>query len=174
MGEQKREREREGEGKVLLLFAKWPKRTIEMQEVYMYIYIASQKAWFMAFIAIIKKVKNTLQEEIILNEVRVGGSPPIKGTLFGANFFMVIFLTFRGWKHGRGLWWKSAPKHMDNWEGGGAKSIGAMLRYMGRLLQGASLFQCLFLIWSCSPCFCLLKADLLSCEHLTFCLGSKH
>ena len=44
-------------------------------------YIASQKAWFMAIIAIIKKVKNTLQEEIILNEVSLGGSPPIKGTL---------------------------------------------------------------------------------------------
>ena len=31
-----------------------------MQEVYMYIYIASQKAWFMAFFAIIKKVKQML------------------------------------------------------------------------------------------------------------------
>ena len=47
-----------------------------MQEVN----IASQKAWFTAFIAIIKKVEHTLYEEIILSEVRVGRSPP-KGTL---------------------------------------------------------------------------------------------
>ena len=46
-----------------------------MQEVY----IASHKAWFTTFIAIIKKVEHTLQEEIILNEVKIGGSPPIKG-----------------------------------------------------------------------------------------------
>ena len=51
-----REREREIILKVLLLFAKLSKRTIEMQEVY----IASRKAWFTAFIAIIKKVKHTL------------------------------------------------------------------------------------------------------------------
>ena len=44
------------------------------------IYIASQKPWFTAFIAIIKKVEHTLLEQIILNEVRIGGSPPIKVT----------------------------------------------------------------------------------------------
>ena len=47
-----------------------------MQEVY----IASQKAWFTVFIAIIKKGEHTLKEDIILNEVRIGGSPPINGT----------------------------------------------------------------------------------------------
>ena len=49
------------------------------------VYIDSQNAWFTSFIAIIKKVEHTLYEEIILNEVRVGGSPPIKGTLGGGN-----------------------------------------------------------------------------------------
>ena len=44
-------------------------------------YIASQKAWFTAFIAIIKKVEHPLYDEIILNEVRLGGSLQIKGTL---------------------------------------------------------------------------------------------
>ena len=48
-----------------------------MQEVY----IAPQKTCFTAFIAINKKVEHMLLEEIILNAVRVGGSPPIKGTL---------------------------------------------------------------------------------------------
>ena len=48
------------------------------------VYIASQKAWFTAFIVIIKKVEHMLSEEIILNQVRIRGSPPIKGTLQGA------------------------------------------------------------------------------------------
>ena len=39
----------------------------------------------MAFIAIIKKVELTLLGEIILNKVRLRGSPPIKGTLPLAN-----------------------------------------------------------------------------------------
>ena len=45
------------------------------------VYIASQKAWFTAFIAIIKKVEHLLHDEIILNEVRLGGSLQIKGAL---------------------------------------------------------------------------------------------
>ena len=59
MGGQERAREREGgrEGgrKVLLLFAKWSKRTIEMQEVYI---LPLKKPT--AFIAIIKKFECTL------------------------------------------------------------------------------------------------------------------
>ena len=45
------------------------------------VYIAFQKALFTAFIAFMKKTENMLKEEIILNEVRFGGSPPINGTL---------------------------------------------------------------------------------------------
>ena len=47
-----------------------------MQEVYI---LPLKK--FTAFIPIIRKVKHTLYEEIIVNEVRLGGKPPIKGTL---------------------------------------------------------------------------------------------
>ena len=50
-----REREKK-KRKVLLLFAKLSKRTIEMQEVYI---LPLKKAWFTAFIAIIKKVEHT-------------------------------------------------------------------------------------------------------------------
>ena len=49
-----------------------------MQEVYL---LPLKKPSLRHLWRLSKKVKNTLQEEIILNEVRVGGSPPIKGTL---------------------------------------------------------------------------------------------
>ena len=64
MGEQEREREREGERKVLLLFAKWSKRTIEMQEVYI---LPLKKPGLRHLLRLSKKVEHTLEERIILN-----------------------------------------------------------------------------------------------------------
>ena len=80
MGEREKEREREGRECVEKCCFSLQNDRKEPQKCKKCIYIASQKAWFTAFIAILKKIEHTLQEEIILNEVRIGGSPPINGT----------------------------------------------------------------------------------------------
>ena len=66
-----------------------------MQEVY----YASQKAWFTTFIAIIKKVEQTLLEEIMLNEFWIGGSPPIKGILVPLMLLSISSMLMLRWKY---------------------------------------------------------------------------
>ena len=42
--------------------------------------------------AIIKKVKHKLYEETILNDISIGGSPPIKGTLSPIYLYLCLCL----------------------------------------------------------------------------------
>ena len=73
-GNVRKRRAREGDIilQVLLLFAKWSKRTKEMQEVYI---LPLKKPGLRHLSRLSKKVEHTLYEEIILNEVRLQRKP---------------------------------------------------------------------------------------------------
>ena len=74
-GERERERERERVLKSVAFVCKM----ISKNHKNVYI-LPLKKPGLRHLLRLSKKVEHTLQEEIILNEVGAGGSPPIKGT----------------------------------------------------------------------------------------------